>query len=631
MTISPQGAIDAGAQWRRGRTSTWRNSGDTETGLPVGQHTVEFSDVAGWTKPVNQTVTISEDEITSTTASYTSPFFPFYDDFSTDKGWSGYEEGGWERGAVYAGSSEAGHPDPEADYSATEDNYVLGYAIGGNYPNDLLVEKEMISPAIDCTGQDRVYLKFWRYLNVESNESDYARIYVSNDRTNWLLIWENPEGGIMDEQWTPMVFDISGVAAGEGSVYVKFTMGPTNSDGAYSGWNIDDFEVTSNPIYAAEGTMGTEFTITGSGFGMEKGKLLFGGTPLSIRSWNDRLIRCRLMKVLSPGVYKVFAPGVYDITVVPRGSSSIVHYSEAFVVKPPEIHSIDRGDGTAWDRVTIRGRFFGTIQGKIYLEYDEGGDPVRKNCKVLRWVMDPTTGDGEIIFMVPRMLPEVCQVVVDPYRALPETEEPEGFTVKPPEIISVTPNVGTARDEITIRGNFFGPRIKSGIVYGHVYLGYLVNEELRRKECTVVSWIVDPSVEEGEIVFRVPGGLSPGVYDLIVKNAVGSDAVIGGFSLMAPEIVSVTPGVGRAGDQITLHGNFFGVKKGTQGGVYLGYSVNEEPRRKACTVVSWTVDPATEEGDIVFVVPGGLTPWTYDVIVTNSVGSDTELQIFTIE
>ena len=36
------------------------NSGTTEAGIPVGQHTVEFSDVAGWAKPGNQTVTISQ-------------------------------------------------------------------------------------------------------------------------------------------------------------------------------------------------------------------------------------------------------------------------------------------------------------------------------------------------------------------------------------------------------------------------------------------------------------------------------------------------------------------------------------------------------------------------------------------
>ena len=39
----------------------------------VGQHTVEFSDVAGWTKPDNQTVTISEGQTATVTGTYTGP------------------------------------------------------------------------------------------------------------------------------------------------------------------------------------------------------------------------------------------------------------------------------------------------------------------------------------------------------------------------------------------------------------------------------------------------------------------------------------------------------------------------------------------------------------------------------
>ena len=272
VTISPQGAISAGAQWRRVGTSAWMNSETTEPGIAVAQHTVEFSDAVGWTKPGNQTVTISDGQTATMVGTYTTTTASllFFDDFSTNKGWSGYEVGGWERGPAHAGSPELGNPDPAADYTPTEDNYILGYAIGGNYPNDLPAEKEIISPAIDCTGQVRVFLKFWRYLNVEGN--DNAGIYISKDRTNWLPIWENPETGTMDNQWTPVIFDISEVAAGEGSVYIKFTMGPTDSASGYSGWNIDDLEVTSNPVYPAEGTIGTEFSIAGSWLRREERK-----------------------------------------------------------------------------------------------------------------------------------------------------------------------------------------------------------------------------------------------------------------------------------------------------------------------------------------------------------------------
>jgi len=61
------------------------------------------------------------------------------------------------------------------------------------------------------------------------------------------------------------------------------------------------------------------------------------------------------------------------------------------------------------------------------------------------------------------------------------------------------------------------------------------------------------------------------------------------------------------------------MKKGT---IYLGYSVKGKPIKKSCSVVSWTMDPATEEGDIVFGVPQGLAPGVYDLIVTNGAGSD---------
>jgi hypothetical protein len=70
VTINPQGAIDAGAQWRRAGTSTWRNSGDTESDIPAGQYTVEFKDITGWKKPSNQGVTISGGETTNASGTY---------------------------------------------------------------------------------------------------------------------------------------------------------------------------------------------------------------------------------------------------------------------------------------------------------------------------------------------------------------------------------------------------------------------------------------------------------------------------------------------------------------------------------------------------------------------------------
>ena len=58
VTLSPPEAVAAGARWRRVGTTTWFTSGATETGFPTGACTVEFSDLTGWIKPPNQTLTI---------------------------------------------------------------------------------------------------------------------------------------------------------------------------------------------------------------------------------------------------------------------------------------------------------------------------------------------------------------------------------------------------------------------------------------------------------------------------------------------------------------------------------------------------------------------------------------------
>jgi streptogramin lyase len=57
VTMTPQTVLDAGAQWRVDG-GDWQKSGASVAGLTAGPHAVEFSDVAGWVKPGNQTVTM---------------------------------------------------------------------------------------------------------------------------------------------------------------------------------------------------------------------------------------------------------------------------------------------------------------------------------------------------------------------------------------------------------------------------------------------------------------------------------------------------------------------------------------------------------------------------------------------
>ena len=69
VTLSPAGAVTAGAQWSVDNGAL-QNSAATVSGLGVGSHTVVFSSVSGYTTPANQTVTVSANSTATATGAY---------------------------------------------------------------------------------------------------------------------------------------------------------------------------------------------------------------------------------------------------------------------------------------------------------------------------------------------------------------------------------------------------------------------------------------------------------------------------------------------------------------------------------------------------------------------------------
>ena len=55
-----------------------------------------------------------------------------------------------------------------------------------------------------------------------------------------------------------------------------------------------------------------------------------------------------------------------------------------------------------------RREFFGTKKGKVFLTYTKNGRDKIKNCKVKSWTMSPTSGGGEVKFLVPKLDPVPC-------------------------------------------------------------------------------------------------------------------------------------------------------------------------------------------------------------------------------
>jgi hypothetical protein len=150
-----------------------------------------------------------------------------------DPGWT--TTGQWAFGHPVGGGSHA--RDPHLGHTGLN---VCGYNLAGDYANNLLVSEYLTTGAFDCRSLTDVQLRFWRWLGVEA--LDQAAVEVSNDGLTWVPVWANV--GVHDEsQWTPQVYDISAVADGQATVYIRWGMGSTNGSITYPGWNIDDVEI----------------------------------------------------------------------------------------------------------------------------------------------------------------------------------------------------------------------------------------------------------------------------------------------------------------------------------------------------------------------------------------------------
>jgi hypothetical protein len=167
----------------------------------------------------------------------------------------------------------------------------------------------------------------------------------------------------------------------------------TVNDGQMYGDNFQENGGVVPPppeLSVPEGTIGTQINITGTGFGIKKGKVLLGGvtTKIAKGGWTDDTIICTLKKVPLPG------ETAYDVSIQPKTKGTpAFDLSEGFTVRKPFIDELTSDThGAPGAEATIRGMWFGTKKGTVYV----GG----QKCKVTSWIMEPTTGVSEIVFVV---------------------------------------------------------------------------------------------------------------------------------------------------------------------------------------------------------------------------------------
>ncbi len=163
----------------------------------------------------------------------------FYDNFSTDKGWTGYGKAEWERGPAQSGAR-----DPANDHTPTSDKYIIGNDIGGAYSNGISKTFWLTSPSINCLGWTNIHFEFYRWLEIENSFWDKAYIGVYNG-VKWKYIWSHSgENYIWDKQWKLISFNVSAYADNNPAFRIRFGLGPTDSSNSYAGWSIDDVQIT---------------------------------------------------------------------------------------------------------------------------------------------------------------------------------------------------------------------------------------------------------------------------------------------------------------------------------------------------------------------------------------------------
>jgi len=70
LGIHPNSAVNAGAQWRRVGTTSWRDDWSIEHNVPAGNYQVEFKQVPGWRPPETINVTVSTNQLRTFTGTY---------------------------------------------------------------------------------------------------------------------------------------------------------------------------------------------------------------------------------------------------------------------------------------------------------------------------------------------------------------------------------------------------------------------------------------------------------------------------------------------------------------------------------------------------------------------------------
>ena len=128
-----------------------------------------------------------------------------------------------------------------------------------------------------------------------------------------------------------------------------------------------------------EGTVGTQVTITGAGFGDQHGEVLLGDEKSKVLDWSDTQITFLVDKPQHPDEYAI-------TVLLPKKTAEPLTF-EAFAIRRPQIVPGDLSLIRDGNTVTILGQFFGDKRGDLRVGYEVGGEMVVQDPKILDWSM----------------------------------------------------------------------------------------------------------------------------------------------------------------------------------------------------------------------------------------------------
>lgn len=102
--------------------------------------------------------------------------------------------------------------------------------------------------AIDCSNHTNIILDFWAYIMVWTDYS--VKWEISTDNTNWTTLANVGVGVTLNQPWTRYTYDITSIAAGISTVYIRWSMDGSGTQMSGGGLSIDDISITGNFIPA---------------------------------------------------------------------------------------------------------------------------------------------------------------------------------------------------------------------------------------------------------------------------------------------------------------------------------------------------------------------------------------------